>query len=420
MRLRSGFWSDALRLPELFWAPLHKIGLWILQRALLSGDLTIISPDGSTTPLGNQKGYSATVRFNTYSSLPRMMANPWYAIGAHYVNGLWDLEEGRLADVLALLARHGNQAEQKSFLGKVAFRLRRALFVYRQRYGIARSVRNVQKHYDFGDDLFAAFLDSKLNYTCADFECGAADIDEAQETKLRNALKRLSLRPGHRLLEIGCGWGALSCLAASEYGADVTALTLSENQLRYSERAGDEACGGRKPKYLLEDYRQHERGKSGLYDRVVSVGMLEHVGLGQLEVYFSELNRLLKEDGVALVHTIARYRAGVTNPWIERHIFPGGYIAQEAEILNAATKNGFTICDETYHYRAANYIETLRRWADRFHHSWPVLLKHKYPERLRRTYDFYFAASEAAFRELDMQAAQFVFRKRRVKRTPLS
>jgi cyclopropane-fatty-acyl-phospholipid synthase len=212
------------------------------------------------------------------------------------------------------------------------------------------------------------------------------------------------------LLEIGCGWGALSRLAATSYGASVTALTLSKNQMKYSEKLAAEMVGPVKPRYLLEDYRQHEIGNKALYDRIVSVGMLEHVGLQQLESYFAEIRRLVRADGIVLVHTIARRQMGVTNPWLARNIFPGGYIAQVDEILKAASANGFVISDHTHRYAALNYILTLRQWAERFNRSWPTILKHKYPEQVRRTYNFYFAASEAAFRELDMQAVQFVFR----------
>jgi cyclopropane-fatty-acyl-phospholipid synthase len=339
------------------------------------------------------------------------MLRPWYAVGAQYVDGLWQLEEGRLADYLTLLFRHGNEFERKSLLGRAIFKIRRAVFVHRQKYGVARSFENVERHYDLGDDLFESFLDSKLNYTCADFENGACTIDEAQDAKLHNTLARLDLQSGHRLLEIGCGWGSLSRLAATKYGAFVTALTLSRNQLKYSEKLAADISEPTRPRYLLEDYREHEKESTALYDRIVSVGMLEHVGYRQLETYFAEVKRLLKPDGVALVHTIARHQAGVTNPWLARNIFPGGYIAQLDEVLRAATVNGFVISDQTYRYAASNYICTLRHWAERFSRSWPIMLKYHYPERVRRTYEFYFAASEAAFRELDMHAVQFVFRK---------
>jgi cyclopropane-fatty-acyl-phospholipid synthase len=338
------------------------------------------------------------------------MLSPWSQVGAQYVDGFWEMEEGRLADLLTLLFRYSNKFERKSLTGRAIFKVRRAIFVHRQKFDVVRSFKNVERHYDIGDDLFESFLDSKLNYTCADFENGASTVEEAQEVKLHNTLARLELRSGHRLLEIGCGWGALSRMAATSYGASVTALTLSTNQLKYSEKLAAEMAGSIAPRYLLEDYRQHEIGSKALYDRIVSVGMLEHVGLQQLESYFAEIRRLLRPDGIALVHTIARSQIGVTNPWLARNIFPGGYIAQVDEILKAAGANGFVISDQTHRYAASNYILTLRQWAARFSRSWPTMLKHKYPEQVRRTYDFYFAASEAAFRELDMQAVQFVFR----------
>jgi cyclopropane-fatty-acyl-phospholipid synthase len=340
------------------------------------------------------------------------MLSPWYKVGAQYVDGSWEMEEGRLADLIALLLYYSNKLERETLIGRAVFKVRRAIFVYRQKYGIAKSLEHVEHHYDIGNDLFESFLDSKLNYTCADFESDASTLDEAQETKLRNTLFRLDLKAGDKLLEIGCGWGAASRLAAAEYGAVVTALTLSKNQLLYAEQFSAETPETKRPRYLVEDYRQHEMGRQAIYDSILSVGMLEHVGLRQLKTYFKELKRLLKSNGVALVHTIARSHVGVTNSWLAKNIFPGGYIAQVDEILKAADENDFVLTGRTHHYAASNYIRTLRQWSERFDRSWPVFLKHRYPERVRRLYNFYFAASEAAFRELDMHPVQFVFRRK--------
>jgi len=400
-----------LQVADLLWSRIHHFCLTLLRLIVTSGNVTIVLPDGSRAHLGDGLGSPVVVRLITNFCLLRMMLSPWYQVGAQYVDEKWIVEEGRLADLISALARTGHKFERETQTGRLIFKLRRLIFVHQQKYGVRHSMQNVEHHYDFGDDLFESFLDSNLNYTCADFERGEATIDQAQDAKIRNALKRLELRSGHRLLEIGCGWGALSQLAAAEYGAVVTGLTLSRNQLTYSEARVATLPSSVRPRYLLEDYRQHESTRKELYDRVVSIGMLEHVGYRQLARYFAEVARLLKPDGVALVHTIARRDLGVTNPWLSRNIFPGGYIAQRDEIIAAARSNGLVLTDRTYSYAPGNYIKTLRHWADRFSRSWPVLLKYRYPDRVRRTYDFYFAASEAAFRELDMQAVQFVFKK---------
>jgi len=377
-----------------------------------SGNLVIISPDGLTSLVGDGVGHQFVLRVRSYFVLPKIMLNPWYQLPTQYVLDSWKLEHGTLPDLLALLFRHCNRFERDTFHGRLLFKLRRAIFVLSQKNGILRSYRNVQHHYDIGNDLFESFLDQGLNYTCADFECGANGIDEAQQTKLLNTLRRLDVGAGQKLLEIGCGWGALSRLAAVEFGAVVTGLTLSRNQLSYAQQKAASISSELRPRYVLEDYRQHRRGEASIYDRIVSVGMLEHVGLRDLRTYFAQVNRLLKSDGVVLVHTIARRQVGVTNPWLSKNIFPGGYIAQEGEIVAAALSHGFELAANTHHYGAENYVRTLKAWDERFARSWPLFLKYRYPESVRRTYTFYFAASEAAFREeLDMRAVQFVFRR---------
>ncbi len=332
--------ADSTLLPNLFWRPLHHASLHVLKRLLRNENITIVFPDGARTVIGSAECDAPVWHIHSFYSLPRMLLNPWYRIGSHYVRGLWHVENGSLADLLAILVRVGKNSEQHSAFGRIIFWVRRTLFAYQQRYGAQRSIKNVEQHYDSGDELFRSFLDSGLNYTCADFEHGASNIDDAQMTKLRNALKRVRLMPGHRLLEIGSGWGALSRLACVEYGANVTALTLSKNQIKYSRELAATLQISTNLKYFLEDYRRHEIHKECIYDRVMSIGMLEHVGLWQLKSYFCEISRLLKPDGIALIHTISRRHAGVTNPWIERHIFPGGYIAQDAEILKAAEDAG--------------------------------------------------------------------------------
>ncbi|MDP3077505.1 cyclopropane-fatty-acyl-phospholipid synthase family protein [Bradyrhizobium sp.] len=396
---------------DLVWKPLHLASLSVLKLLLPAADLIVVSPDRSRTVVGALSSAPTVIRFNNYSCLPRILLRPLYAPGWQYVHGGWDVESGRLADALAMLIQRANRFERKSSLGSVVFGFRRLLFLLRQRYGVSRSFSNVEQHYDVGNDLFSSFLDSRMVYSCADFQTGDLAIEDAQRIKLDKTIERLQLQPGHRLLEIGSGWGSLSFLAATEHKAKVTALTLSRNQLEYSKNFAKEHGDPDQLAYLLEDYREHLRRDSPRYDRIVSVGMAEHVGLRQMGDYFSAINCFLEAGGFALVHTIVRKHPGVTNPWIDRHIFPGGYIATEDEILRAAAAHGLKICDRTHRYDAPNYILTLRHWARRLNRSWSTLLKYKYPEEVRRTYDFYFAGSEAAFRQSDMYVMQFVFRK---------
>ena len=305
--LASG--AAANRFSVFLWRPIYKLCLPLLRSCLPSGNVTLVAPDGAKTSIGDHTGEFVEIRVSNYSSLARMLINPLYSIGSEYVRGNWHIHRGQLADALTLIVKRGHHFETNTIIGKIVFRARRAIFLRRQVYDVPRSFRNSEAHYDVASDLFEAFLDEALNYTCADFENGPTSLDCAQENKLRNTLRRLSLEPGHSLLEIGCGWGALSRFA-SNMGAAVTALTLSKNQLEYSQLMASKHCNDWKPRYLLEDYRQHSPQHTELYDRIVSVGMLEHVGHGQLHLYFSHLQRLLKPNGVALVHTIARNTPG--------------------------------------------------------------------------------------------------------------
>ncbi len=382
----------------------------IIRLSLRGHSFEIISPTGRRILFGKSLNCSFAIQVRRYMTLLRIVIRPRMALGEEYVAGNWNVARGSLCDVLSELLKISNEIEN-SYFGKALFWVKRRLFLLRQRYGIRKSREYVKTHYDQGEHLFHAFLDKNLVYTCADFENGANDIDQAQLDKIRNTLRRLDLRPSHKLMEIGFGWGCASRIAAQEIGASVTGLTLSIQQLEHAEKKKVGIGESADITYELNDYREHEKGNSCIYDRVLSIGMVEHVGYHQLQRYFREVCRLLKPGGITLAHTITRDHPGVTNPWIDKYIFPGGYIASRSEIIAAAESAGLKIHGSPYKYEPENYIKTLKFWDGKLKENWEFLVGLGYSEYTKLIYEFYFAGSEAAFREMRMYAMQFIFQK---------
>jgi cyclopropane-fatty-acyl-phospholipid synthase len=249
---------------------------------------------------------------------------------------------------------------------------------------------NVHHHYDLKRAFFELFLDADQQYSCAFFERPDATLEEAQEAKKRRIAAKLALEPGQRVLDIGSGWGGLGLSIARQTGGHVTGITLSEEQfVRSSERAAE---SGLPVEFRLQDYRDVKER----FDRVVSVGMFEHVGVGYYRDYFRKISELLVDDGVALIHTIGRATPpGATNPFIAKHIFPGGYIPALSEISAAVEKEGLVITD--VEVLRLHYAQTLKAWRERFlaRRGEAVAM---YDERFARMWEFYLAASEASFR----------------------
>jgi cyclopropane-fatty-acyl-phospholipid synthase len=257
---------------------------------------------------------------------------------------------------------------------------------------IRRSRRNVAHHYDLSDELYDLFLDHDRQYSCAYFFDADDDIDTAQLNKRRHIAAKLLLRPGMKVLDIGCGWGGLALYLASECGADVTGLTLSVEQLKVAQRRAAQAGLADRVRFVLRDYRE----ETGQYDRIVSVGMFEHVGVGQYRAFFDQVKALLKPDGVALLHCIGRMDGpGATNPWIRKYIFPGGYSPAISEVVPVIERARLWITD--IEVLRLHYAETLKAWRRRFLQHRDRVLK-LYDERFCRMWETYLVGSEMAFR----------------------
>jgi len=257
---------------------------------------------------------------------------------------------------------------------------------------VPRARRNVAHHYDLSDQLYELFLDRDRQYSCAYFRSPEDELETAQQNKKRHIAAKLLLQPGHKVLDIGSGWGGLALYLAAECGCEVTGLTLSEEQHKVSQGRAAAAGLADRVRFHLRDYREEE----GQYDRIVSVGMFEHVGVVQYPTFFRKVNQLLTPDGVALLHSIGRMEGpGTTNPWLRKYIFPGGYSPALSEVVPAVERERLWITD--IEILRLHYAETLCNWRGRFEEN-RERIRALYDERFCRMWELYLVGAELAFR----------------------
>jgi cyclopropane-fatty-acyl-phospholipid synthase len=273
----------------------------------------------------------------------------------------------------------------------------------------------VAHHYDLNDQLYDFFLDRDRQYSCAYFKTGDEPIEQAQLDKKRHIAAKLLLKPGQKVLDIGSGWGGMALFLSQQFGVDVTGVTLSKEQLAVSNRRALEGGLADHVKFKLLDYRQ----ENGRYDRIVSVGMFEHVGSDHYIEYFRKVKALLKEDGVMLLHAIGRMEPpGGTNTWLKKYIFPGGYTPALSEVLTAIEKVGLWVTD--IEVLRLHYARTLRHWRGRFNANRERIKQMAgYDERFCRMWEFYLAGCEVAFRYMNQMVFQIQIA-RRVDAVPLT
>lgn len=379
----------------------------LLHQMIQTGTLRIISPNGAIDTFGPGGNPSVTVRFHNQALWQRILLNPELQAGEAYMDGTLTIEEGTLYHFLDLCTRAGDVLD-----GHPLQRLRRLvgypLRYLRQYNPVKRSQKNVAHHYNLSETLYDLFLDSDKQYSCAYFVDPRDTLEDAQENKKRLIATKLLLeKPGLKVLDIGSGWGGLAMHLARNAGASVTGITLSDDQLRISRERALQAGLGDQVHFALRDYRQ----ETGTYDRIVSVGMFEHVGVSHYTTYFRKLKELLAPDGVALVHAIGRMEApGSMNPWLGKYIFPGGYCPALSEVLAAIERAGLWVTD--LEILRLHYAETLLRWRQRFHAN-REKIRAIYDERFCRMWEFYLAGCEAAFRNGPMMVFQIQLARRR-------
>lgn len=377
-----------------------------LSRIVRSGDLTVIAPHGERLRFGDGSGPPVVARIHDGAALWALLLDPDLRTGELYTDGRLTLEAGDIHDFLSLILRHGDETQPNS-ISAALDRMRTATQLWSQKNDPRQSRRNVAHHYDLGDDLYALFLDPDWQYSCAYFEHPGQSLEDAQLAKKRHIAAKLNLEPHHRVLDIGCGWGGLALYLAEVAGvADVLGVTLSDEQIaRAKSRALAQGLESR-ARFDLTDYR----AVTGQFDRIVSVGMFEHVGLANYGAFFDTCRERLTDDGVMLLHTIGCSDApSVTNPWITRYIFPGGHLPSLSDIVKVAERSGLIITD--VEVLRLHYAETLKAWRANFMAHWTEA-NALFDERFCRMWEYYLAMSEAAFRHENVVVFQLQLARR--------
>lgn len=368
------------------------------------GQLVVWDSSGTRHEFGDKSEPAVAVRL-TDRRFERWLAfDPQMALGEGYISGQLIIESGTLYDFLDILLRNLEKTPLPGWMRSLDI-VRHSYRRLQQFNPISRSRSNVAFHYDLDGAIYDLFLDGDRQYSCAYFD-GAMTLDEAQLAKKRHIAAKLALKPDHRVLDIGSGWGGLALYMAEVTGADVTGITLSSEQLQVSRERAVQASAQDRVRFLMADYRQLH----GTFDRIVSVGMFEHVGTNHYAAYFKKIHQLLADDGVALVHSIGRFdQPASTNPFIAKYIFPGGYIPSLSEVLPSVERSGLLNCD--VEILRLHYAMTLREWWNRVQANRDKL-KTLMGERFVRIWEFYLAASETAFRYQGLMVFQIQLAKR--------
>jgi cyclopropane-fatty-acyl-phospholipid synthase len=379
--------------------------LWAaLKYAVRRGAIEIRDCSGRTRRFGDGSGPLIAVEFTDRKIERELLFDPQLAFGEGYMQGRIVVRAGTLYDVIALFARNLEEQSLPAWMG-FTNRLRRLTRWSRQINRPARSKRNVAHHYDLPSELYELFLDEDRQYSCAYFPTGKESLAEAQLAKKRLIAAKLCLSAGQSVLDIGSGWGGLALHLARNFGVTVTGITLSEEQAAYARaRVAREGAGN--VSFRLTDYRS----LTETFDRIVSVGMFEHVGIPNYRTFFKKLYSSLKDDGVALLHTIGRLDGpGITYPFMEKYIFPGGYAPALSEVMPAIEDSGLLVTD--IEMWRLHYAETLAAWRENFRRRWDEAAS-MLSEEFCRMWEFYLAGCEAGFRYQKLVVFQIQLAKR--------
>jgi cyclopropane-fatty-acyl-phospholipid synthase len=384
----------------------------LLRRIVARGSLSLITHDRKIFRFGDGEGPAVVARLTDRRMERQLALDPHLVVGEAYMDGRLVMEQGRIYDLLALVLENAMTRP----LPRWAQTLDVARFLTRrlaQFNPASRSRRNVAHHYDIDGSIYDLFLDADRQYSCAYFTDPQTQLETAQRAKKRHLAAKLALSEGQRVLDIGSGWGGLGIYLAETAGCFVDGVTLSVEQLKIAEARARRAGLANAVHFRLQDYRE----AVGPYDRIVSVGMFEHVGVNHYGTYFRKVRELLKDDGVAVIHFIGRSEPpSITNPFIEKYIFPGGYIPALSEVMTAIERSGLITTD--VEVLRLHYANTLRAWRERFIENWETAARIR-DERFCRMWEFYLAGSETAFRYQNLVVFQ-IQAVRRIDALPLT
>jgi cyclopropane-fatty-acyl-phospholipid synthase len=363
----------------------------MLRRFVKVGTIEIVDAAGTLHVHAGTPSPFVRVRLHDPRLHLALFLNPELRAGEAYMDGTLTIEKGTIRDLLTIFALNRESLRGQP-MQKTMRRVSKQLKTFFQRNSLLRSRKNVRHHYDLSNELYALFLDSDMNYSCAYFTTPEDTLEEAQQNKLRHIAAKLNLKPGQRVLDIGCGWGGMALYLAEHCEVDVLGVTLSVEQQQLAVARARDRGLDHKVRFELCDYRDVD----GHFDRIVSIGMFEHVGVTYYEQFFAKVRSLLANDGVALLHSIGRKGGpGSTGAWIRKYIFPGGYSPALSETFTAIEKAGLWVTD--VEIWRLHYAETLLAWSSRFAASRDKAAS-LLGERFCRMWEFYLIISELSFR----------------------
>ncbi|MEH6525013.1 MAG: cyclopropane-fatty-acyl-phospholipid synthase family protein [Sneathiella sp.] len=363
----------------------------MLTRLIKQGTLTVIDCENRVRVYKGEPGPTVTMKLHNHSVARKLAIYPKLYLGEAYMDGSLTVQDGDIYDLLDLFSRNTGWGI-KHPLASIGDFIYKLIWLFIRYNPKGRSVQNVAHHYDLSDEFYDLFLDENRQYSCAYFKDADDSLEQAQLQKMAHIEAKLALGDGQKILDIGCGWGGMARFLADRNDVTVKGITLSKNQLSYARTKANEVGLSDKVDYIMKDYRD----LTETFDRIVSVGMFEHVGTPHYRHFFKKVKSTLTDDGVALLHTIGTAdRPTATNPWIQKYIFPGGYIPPLSEITPEIEKAGLYVTD--IEILRVHYADTLRAWRQRFMDKKNVVLE-IYDEQFSRMWEFYLAASEVAFR----------------------
>ena len=355
------------------------------------GTLKIIDADGKVHVFSGQPGPNVTMRLSDRSLYHKLVFNPELNAGEAYMDGRMSFEDSTLRDFLTLFSL--NRLSLSSYpLQKVLRRVSRMFKKGQQANPIGKAQQNVAHHYDLGNDFYKLFLDEGLQYSCAYFTNDDNTLEQAQRNKLRLLAAKLNLSPGLKILDIGCGWGDLALYLARLADVEVVGVTLSKEQFELANARARKAGLDNRVRFELKDYRKVE----DRFDRIVSVGMFEHVGVHHYGEFFGKINELMDDDGLALIHSIGHMSPpGTASPWLRKYIFPGAYSPALSEVFEVVEQNSLWVTD--LEFLRLHYAKTLAHWAQRFEANRDKV-EAMYDARFARMWEFYLISAEMMFR----------------------
>ena len=364
----------------------------MMKSVIRKGRLTVIDANGNRHVFAGTPGIEVTMRLTDPKLYKTLVFNPELAAGEAYMDGTMCFEDGStLRDFLMLFSVNrlslGSYPLQK-LLRSIKMRFRKQQQSNRK----GQAQQNVAHHYDLGNEFYKLFLDENMLYSCAYFREPTETLEQAQRNKLRLLASKLCLKEGMTVLDIGCGWGDLALYLATLENVQVTGVTLSTEQQKLASERAQKAGLSDRVKFELRDYRD----VTGRFDRIVSVGMFEHVGVHHYDEFFAKLNSLMPDDGIAVLHSIGHMSPpGMASPWLRKYIFPGAYSPALSEVFEVVERNSLWVSD--LEFLRLHYATTLAHWTERFEKNRDVVIA-LYDERFARMWEFYLISAEMMFR----------------------